>query len=75
MLYCLRTLKITMKKNLLINLYFLFNSFGMNHDGPHNGCESQFGVTQHVMSPHLGTDFVPVTWSNCSREQITNFLE
>ncbi|XP_068201484.1 A disintegrin and metalloproteinase with thrombospondin motifs 6-like [Palaemon carinicauda] len=53
----------------------LGHNFGMNHDGPQNGCESQYGVSQHVMSPHLTSEPIPVTWSNCSRQEITHFLD
>lgn len=50
------------------------NSFGANHDGPTNGCEPLSG-DQHVMSPQLGSDAGPIVWSNCSRKDITRFLD
>ncbi|XP_042884223.1 A disintegrin and metalloproteinase with thrombospondin motifs 7-like [Penaeus japonicus] len=53
----------------------LGHNFGMNHDGPQNGCQAQYGVSQHVMSPHLTSEPIPVTWSNCSRKEITHFLD
>ncbi|XP_063585364.1 A disintegrin and metalloproteinase with thrombospondin motifs 7-like [Penaeus indicus] len=53
----------------------LGHNFGMNHDGPQNGCQAQYGVSQHVMSPHLTSEPLPVTWSNCSRKEITHFLD
>ncbi|GFW17571.1 transposable element Tcb1 transposase [Trichonephila clavipes] len=52
-----------------------YTSFGMAHDGPHNGCQAPFGERQHVMSPHLNSDTSPLVWSNCSRDEITKFLE
>ncbi|XP_076069454.1 ADAM metallopeptidase with thrombospondin type 1 motif B [Oratosquilla oratoria] len=51
------------------------HNFGMPHDGPHNGCKSEYGITQHVMAPHISTDVVPFSWSSCSRTEITNFLD
>ncbi|GAB6026415.1 ADAM metallopeptidase with thrombospondin type 1 motif [Chamberlinius hualienensis] len=51
------------------------HNFGMNHDGPHNGCEPPFGERQHVMSPHLSSDTSPFAWSNCSRTDITKFFD
>ena len=50
------------------------NSFGANHDGPTNGCEPLSG-DQHVMSPQLSSDAGPIVWSNCSRKDITRFLD
>ncbi|CAL4068988.1 unnamed protein product, partial [Meganyctiphanes norvegica] len=51
------------------------HNFGMAHDGPHNHCESLYGINQHVMSPQLNADPLPLTWSNCSRKDITDFLD
>ncbi|KAG8200338.1 hypothetical protein JTE90_028520 [Oedothorax gibbosus] len=51
------------------------HNFGMSHDGPHNGCQAPFGERQHVMSPHLNSDTSPLVWSNCSRDEITKFLD
>ena len=50
-------------------------SFGANHDGPTNGCEPLSGGEQHVMSPQLSSDAGPIVWSNCSRKDITRFLD
>ncbi|CAN8005243.1 unnamed protein product [Ixodes hexagonus] len=47
----------------------------MSHDGPHNGCQAPAGLRQHVMAPHLSSDPSPLVWSNCSREEITRFLD
>ena len=54
-------------------MYVCF-SFGANHDGPTNGCEPSSG-DQHVMSPQLSSDAGPIVWSNCSRKDITRFLD
>lgn len=51
------------------------HNFGMSHDGPHNGCQAPYGERQHVMSPHLNSDTSPLVWSNCSRQEITKFLD
>ncbi|XP_054711057.1 A disintegrin and metalloproteinase with thrombospondin motifs 7-like [Uloborus diversus] len=51
------------------------HNFGMAHDGPHNGCQAPSGERQHVMSPHLNSDTSPLVWSNCSRNEITKFLD
>lgn len=51
------------------------SSFGANHDGPTNGCEPALGDRQHVMSPQLSSDAGPIIWSNCSRQDITRFLD
>ncbi|XP_023217439.1 A disintegrin and metalloproteinase with thrombospondin motifs 7-like [Centruroides sculpturatus] len=53
----------------------LGHNFGMSHDGPHNGCQAPLGERQHVMSPHLNSDASPFVWSNCSRSEITKFLD
>lgn len=53
---------------------FFIYSFGANHDGPTNGCEPLSG-DQHVMSPQLSSDAGPIVWSNCSRKDITRFLD
>ncbi|XP_028966579.1 A disintegrin and metalloproteinase with thrombospondin motifs 7 [Galendromus occidentalis] len=53
----------------------LGHNFGMSHDGPHNGCQAPLGERQHVMAPHLNSDTSPLVWSNCSRHEITNFLD
>lgn len=55
---------------------FFQRSFGMQHDSVGgNGCGSLYGSSPHVMAPHLTTDAIPMTWSNCSRNEITEFLE
>ncbi|XP_071091239.1 A disintegrin and metalloproteinase with thrombospondin motifs 12-like [Haliotis cracherodii] len=52
----------------------LGHNFGMKHDGVHNKCEAPKGK-QFVMAPHLIADSTPMSWSNCSRQSITQFLD
>ncbi|XP_066885548.1 A disintegrin and metalloproteinase with thrombospondin motifs 7 isoform X4 [Kogia breviceps] len=52
----------------------LGHSFGIQHDGSGNDCEP-VGKRPFIMSPQLLYDTAPLTWSRCSREYITRFLE
>ncbi|XP_030915526.1 A disintegrin and metalloproteinase with thrombospondin motifs 7 [Geospiza fortis] len=52
----------------------LGHSFGIQHDGSSNDCEP-VGKRPFIMSPQLLYDTSPLTWSRCSREYITRFLE
>ncbi|KAM9183659.1 A disintegrin and metalloproteinase with thrombospondin motifs 7 [Dugong dugon] len=52
----------------------LGHSFGIQHDGSGNDCEP-VGKQPFIMSPQLLYDAVPLTWSRCSREYITRFLD
>lgn len=52
----------------------LSRSFGIQHDGSGNDCEP-IGKRPFIMSPQLLYDAAPLTWSHCSREYITRFLE
>ncbi|XP_048360297.1 A disintegrin and metalloproteinase with thrombospondin motifs 12 [Sphaerodactylus townsendi] len=52
----------------------LGHSFGMQHDGKENDCES-VGRRPYIMSRQLQYDPSPLTWSRCSREYITRFLD
>ncbi|XP_050996221.1 A disintegrin and metalloproteinase with thrombospondin motifs 7 [Acomys russatus] len=53
----------------------LGHSFGIQHDGNGNECES-VGKRPYIMSPQLLYDKgIPLTWSRCSREYITRFLD
>ncbi|XP_054444611.1 A disintegrin and metalloproteinase with thrombospondin motifs 7 [Pteronotus mesoamericanus] len=52
----------------------LGHSFGVQHDGSGNDCEA-VGKRPFIMSPQLLYDTVPLTWSHCSREYITRFLD
>ncbi|XP_060035540.1 A disintegrin and metalloproteinase with thrombospondin motifs 7 [Erinaceus europaeus] len=52
----------------------LGHSFGVQHDGSGNDCEP-VGKRPHIMSPQLLYDAAPLTWSRCSRQYITRFLD
>ncbi|XP_072004868.1 A disintegrin and metalloproteinase with thrombospondin motifs 7 isoform X1 [Engystomops pustulosus] len=52
----------------------LGHSFGVQHDGVGNDCEPK-GKRPHIMSPQLLYDTSPLTWSRCSRDYITRFLD
>ncbi|XP_058150586.1 A disintegrin and metalloproteinase with thrombospondin motifs 7 isoform X2 [Dasypus novemcinctus] len=52
----------------------LGHSFGIQHDGRGNDCEP-LGKQPFIMSPQLLYKAVPLTWSRCSREYITRFLD
>lgn len=50
-------------------------SFGMYHDTEKTGCDGRAGAIVHVMTPSFEADTVQVSWSNCSRRDITHFLD
>ncbi|XP_077137963.1 A disintegrin and metalloproteinase with thrombospondin motifs 12 [Ranitomeya variabilis] len=50
------------------------HSFGIQHDGQGNDCESS-GGQPYIMSRQLQYDTSPLTWSPCSKEYITRFLD
>ncbi|XP_076982869.1 A disintegrin and metalloproteinase with thrombospondin motifs 7 [Tamandua tetradactyla] len=52
----------------------LGHSFGIQHDGSGNDCEP-VGKPSFIMSSQLLYDAAPLTWSRCSREYITRFLD
>ncbi|XP_021105762.1 A disintegrin and metalloproteinase with thrombospondin motifs 7 isoform X1 [Heterocephalus glaber] len=52
----------------------LGHSFGMHHDGSGNDCEP-VGKPHFIMSPQLLYDSAQLTWSRCSSEYITRFLD
>ncbi|XP_067401591.1 A disintegrin and metalloproteinase with thrombospondin motifs 12 [Emydura macquarii macquarii] len=52
----------------------LGHSFGIQHDGKGNDCEP-VGRHPYIMSRHLQYDPSPLTWSPCSKEYITHFLD
>ncbi|XP_050293147.1 A disintegrin and metalloproteinase with thrombospondin motifs 7-like [Anthonomus grandis grandis] len=51
------------------------HNFGMLHDTEKIGCKRKEGNKVHIMTPALDADAVQVTWSNCSRREVTNFLD
>ncbi|XP_062874431.1 A disintegrin and metalloproteinase with thrombospondin motifs 12 [Trichomycterus rosablanca] len=52
----------------------LGHSFGIQHDGQGNDCEAG-GRQPFIMSRQLQYDSSPLTWSTCSKEYITHFLD
>ncbi|TRY71432.1 hypothetical protein DNTS_011669 [Danionella cerebrum] len=52
----------------------LGHSFGIQHDGQSNDCEP-VGKQPFIMSRQLQYDSSPLTWSSCSKEYITRFLD
>lgn len=50
------------------------HSFGIHHDGQGNDCEMD-GRHPFIMSRQLMYDSSPLTWSPCSKEYITRFLD
>ncbi|XP_042307865.1 A disintegrin and metalloproteinase with thrombospondin motifs 12 [Sceloporus undulatus] len=52
----------------------LGHSFGIQHDGKENDCEP-VGRRPYIMSHQLQYDPTPLTWSRCSKEYITRFLD
>ncbi|XP_058230683.1 A disintegrin and metalloproteinase with thrombospondin motifs 12 isoform X2 [Hemibagrus wyckioides] len=52
----------------------LGHSFGIQHDGQGNDCEL-VGRAPFIMSRQLQYDSSPLTWSICSKQYITHFLD
>lgn len=52
----------------------LGHSFGIQHDGKENDCEPE-GRHPYLMSRQLQYNPSPLTWSKCSKEYITRFLD
>lgn len=50
------------------------HSFGIQHDGKENDCEP-VGRHPYIMSQQIQYDPTPLTWSKCSKEYITRFLD
>ncbi|XP_049618973.1 A disintegrin and metalloproteinase with thrombospondin motifs 12 isoform X1 [Syngnathus scovelli] len=50
------------------------HSFGIHHDGQGNDCEVG-GRHPFIMSRQLMYDSSPLTWSSCSKDYITRFLD
>ncbi|KAL1396497.1 hypothetical protein pipiens_000275, partial [Culex pipiens pipiens] len=47
----------------------------MYHDTAKTGCDHRIGPILHIMTPSFEADTVQVSWSNCSRRDITHFLD
>lgn len=53
----------------------LLGSFGMNHDGIGNSCGTKGHEAAKLMAAHITANTNPFSWSACSRDYITSFLE
>ncbi|XP_058824477.1 A disintegrin and metalloproteinase with thrombospondin motifs 12 [Topomyia yanbarensis] len=53
----------------------LGHNFGMYHDTVKTGCDHRIGPILHIMTPSFEADTMQVSWSNCSRRDITHFLD
>jgi len=51
------------------------NSFGMQHDGTGNTCGQPGFEPAKIMAGQLAKKNEPFSWSSCSRDYITAFLE
>ncbi|XP_022900466.2 A disintegrin and metalloproteinase with thrombospondin motifs 7 [Onthophagus taurus] len=51
------------------------HNFGMYHDTDKIGCKGKIGRKLHIMTPSFEADTVEVSWSECSRRDVTNFLD
>ncbi|XP_055605597.1 A disintegrin and metalloproteinase with thrombospondin motifs 6-like [Uranotaenia lowii] len=47
----------------------------MYHDTAKTGCDHRIGPILHIMTPSFEADTMQVSWSNCSRRDITHFLD
>lgn len=56
-------------------LYYIIYSFGMYHDTDKIGCKGREGNRLHIMTPTFEADTIEVSWSSCSRRDVTIFLE
>uniref|UniRef100_A0A8C4U4C5 Peptidase M12B domain-containing protein n=1 Tax=Falco tinnunculus TaxID=100819 RepID=A0A8C4U4C5_FALTI len=53
----------------------LITSFGMNHDGIGNSCGTKGHEAAKLMAAHITANTNPFSWSACSRDYITSFLD
>ncbi|KAJ6669903.1 hypothetical protein lerEdw1_000452 [Lerista edwardsae] len=53
----------------------LLDSFGMNHDGIGNSCGTKGHEAAKLMAAHITANTNPFSWSACSRDYITSFLD
>ncbi|KAK2173582.1 hypothetical protein NP493_866g01061 [Ridgeia piscesae] len=51
------------------------HNFGMQHDGAGNKCGTRGHEGAKIMASQLTKNTDPFTWSSCSREYITSFLD
>ncbi|XP_032297143.1 A disintegrin and metalloproteinase with thrombospondin motifs 6 isoform X3 [Coturnix japonica] len=51
------------------------HNFGMNHDGIGNSCGTKGHEAAKLMAAHITANTNPFSWSACSRDYITSFLD
>ncbi|XP_032885767.1 A disintegrin and metalloproteinase with thrombospondin motifs 6 [Amblyraja radiata] len=51
------------------------HNFGMNHDGIGNSCGTKGHEAAKLMAAHITANTNPFSWSTCSRDYITSFLD
>ncbi|XP_018600208.1 A disintegrin and metalloproteinase with thrombospondin motifs 6 [Scleropages formosus] len=51
------------------------HNFGMNHDGIGNSCGTKGHETAKLMAAHITANTNPFTWSACSKDYISSFLD
>ncbi|KAE8636211.1 hypothetical protein XENTR_v10002887 [Xenopus tropicalis] len=51
------------------------HNFGMNHDGIGNSCGTKGHEAAKLMAAHITSNTNPFSWSACSRDYITSFLD
>uniref|UniRef100_A0A4W4FE28 ADAM metallopeptidase with thrombospondin type 1 motif, 6 n=1 Tax=Electrophorus electricus TaxID=8005 RepID=A0A4W4FE28_ELEEL len=51
------------------------HNFGMNHDGIGNTCGTKGHETAKLMAAHITANTNPFSWSTCSKDYITSFLD
>ncbi|KAB0346831.1 hypothetical protein FD754_011688, partial [Muntiacus muntjak] len=56
-------------------IFFLDYIFGMNHDGIGNSCGTKGHEAAKLMAAHITANTNPFSWSACSRDYITSFLD
>ncbi len=57
------------------DLFSSLVSFGMHHDGAGNKCGEKGYESAKIMAAQLNKNTEPFTWSSCSRQYISDFLE
>lgn len=51
------------------------HNFGMNHDGIGNSCGTKGHESAKLMAAHITANTDPFSWSACSRDYISSFLD
>ena len=62
-------------KTQIVRIVTFISSFGMHHDGAGNRCGYKGYETAKIMAAQLNKNTEPFSWSSCSRQYISDFLE